>query len=177
MTSFARYGGAAGIALTVALLFTTGALSAPPSGRTILIKDKCDPATFPVPCVGDGDVTFGDFVNQLTASQQAGGWRFAPGQATIEAGTPLTVTNTGGEDHTFTMVAAFGPGFIPFLNNLVFGPGATPIPEFIMPFPPATAASFIAPGATQTITLPPGTYRFECGIHPWMQTTITVKAN
>src|SRR5262249_22586510 len=89
----------AGIALTVALLFTTGALSAPPSGRTILVKDKCDPATFPVPCVGDGDVTFGDFVNQLTASQQAGGWRFAPAQATIEAGTPLTVTNTGGEEH------------------------------------------------------------------------------
>src|SRR5262249_57644306 len=140
MTRFARYGGAAGIALTVALLFTTGALSAPPSGRTILVKDKCDPATFPVACVGDGDVTFGDFVNQLTASQQAGGWRFAPRQATIDAGTPLTVTNTGGEVHTFTMVAVFWPGTIPFLNSLVLRPGATPIPQFTLAFPPAPGA-------------------------------------
>jgi plastocyanin len=177
MTRFASSTGAAAIALAAALLFAAAALAAPPSGRTILIKDKCDPATFPVPCVGDGEVTFGDFVQQLTASQQAGGWRFAPAQATIRAGTPLEVSNTGGEEHTFTMVAAFGPGFVPFLNNLVFGPGATPIPEFTAPFPTATVASFIPAGATQTLNLAPGTYMFECGIHPWMKTTVTVESN
>src|SRR5262245_32266144 len=102
MTRFARSAGAAAIALAATLLFATAALAASPSGRTILIKDKCDSATFPVACVGDGEVTFADFVQQLTASQQAGGWRFAPAQTTIRAGTPLEVDNIGGEDHTFT---------------------------------------------------------------------------
>jgi plastocyanin len=181
MTRFARSAGAAAIALAAALLFATAALAAPSAGRTILVKDKCDPATFnavlgPGGCVGDGEVTFGDFVKQLTASQQAGAWRFAPAQATIDAGTPLAVSNTGGETHTFTMVAAFGPGFVPFLNDLVFGLGATPIPEFIAPFPPATLASFMPAGSTRTLNLAPGTYMFECGIHPWMKTTVTVKS-
>ena len=176
MIRFLKYGTAAAVALTATFALASAALAAP-EARTVLIKDKCDTATFdaavgPGACTRGEGVAFGTFVSQLTASRQAGGWRFAPGQLSIPSGTDLTVINTGGETHTFTTVANFGPGFVPFLNVLVFGPGATAIPEF-NPVNPATAR-FMPPGATRTLSIAPGTYKFECGIHPWMQTTVTV---
>jgi plastocyanin len=177
-----KYATAAATVLVVALTIVAGALASPSGGRTITLKDKCDPTTFnavvgPGTCVGSGDVTFSDFVQQLTASQMAGAWRFAPDHTTIDAGTPLTVINAGGETHTFTMVANFGPGFVPFLNALVFpGESQTPIPEFTAPLPAATLASFMPAGSpARTLNLAPGTYMFECGIHPWMRTTVTVE--
>jgi plastocyanin len=139
------------------------------------VSSRARPGT----CVGSGAVTFGGFVQQLTVSQKAGAWRFSPAHTTIRAWTPLTVINAGGETHTFTMVAAFGPGFVPFLNALVFpGQSQVPIPEFTTPFPAATLASFVPAGAPAlTINLAPGTYLFECGIHPWMRTTVTVEGS
>jgi plastocyanin len=172
MTRFLKYGTAAAVVLTAAFAFASAALAAP-EARTVLIKDKCDSATFPPGLCAPGEgVSFETFKTQLAASGQAGGWRFAPAQLSLSPGTDLTVINTGRETHTFTTVANFGPGFVPFLNELVFGPGATAIPEF-NPVNPATAR-FMAPGATRTLSLAPGTYKFECGIHPWMQTTVTV---
>jgi plastocyanin len=173
----ARNALAAAIALITALVLVAGATAAR-EGRTIKIMDKCDPATFnaavgPGTCVGDGDVTFADFVNQVTKSRKAGAWRFAPDHTSLEAGSALTAINSGGETHTFTMVAEFGPGFVPFLNDLVFGPGSTPIPEFNPPNP--ATAMFLPPGAMATLHLARGTYKFQCGIHPWMRTTVTVE--
>jgi plastocyanin len=123
-------------------------------------------------------VTFDKFARRL--NPQDGGhnaWRFSRHDVTLGPGQTLTAINTGGETHTFTMVAAFGPGFVPFLNALVFpGQSQVPIPEFTMPFPAATLASFVPAGAPAlTINLAPGTYLFECGIHPWMRTTVTVE--
>ena len=53
--------------------------------------------------------------------------------------------------------------------------GLTPVPE-CAGFPGgAFAATTVAPGATVTTApLPPGVHRYECLIHPWMRTTVTV---
>jgi plastocyanin len=167
-----KYGTAAAAVVAVVLAIVPSAL-ADPTSRTVLIKDKCDTATFDAvlgkgACTRGEGVAFGTFVNQLTVSHQAGGWRFAPGQLSISPGTDLVVVNTGGETHTFTPVPMFGPGFVPFLNLLVFGVAGPPVAAF----PPST---FVPAGATVVMhDLAPGTYMFQCGIHPWMQTTVTV---
>lgn len=171
MTRFLRYGTAAALVLAAAFVVASAAFAAPET-RTVLIEDKCDTATFDAvvgagTCVRGEGVAFDTFVTQLTASRQAGGWRFAPGQLSLSPDTTLTVVNTGGETHTFTSVPMFGPGFVPFLNLLVFGVAGPPVAAF-------PGSTFIGPGQTRTLTLAPGTYMFECGIHPWMQTTVTV---
>src|SRR6266540_2038488 len=53
--------------------------------------------------------------------------------------------------------------------------GLTPVPE-CAGFPGgAFAATTVSPGDTVTTSpLSPGIHRFECLIHPWMQTTVTV---
>ena len=175
----------AGLAATVAVALVLA--SASPSdasgrGKRVLIKDECDPATFnaviPGVCQGNGDVTFSEFVAELTANRTIDEWAFDPVTLKVKAGRSVVVTNVGGEAHTFTRVARFGPGFVPFLNDLVFGPGAVPIPEFTPPF--GAGINFVGPGGTLTLPnaatpLRLGDNLFECGIHPWMRMVITVK--
>jgi plastocyanin len=145
------------------------------------IRDECDPATFNAvlgegACVGDGTVTFTDFIAELAATQQVATWRFDPDQARVEAGEKIVARNVGGETHTFTEVAEFGPGIVPELNELVFGVPGPPLPEFQNLGP----ADFIAPGGKVKLRtgkkgLELGLHRFECAIHPWMQATVEVK--
>ena len=169
-------------ALLVALL----ALAAVPAaaqardGRTIQLQDRCDPATFnaalgAVVCTKDGGVTFDQFVRRLNPHD--GGhhaWRFHNDDVDLKPGETLTVSNVGGETHSFTEVASFG---------------ATPIPTFAFlnqAFPPGTpfavplgdpASSFVPAGASFNITgLSPGTHRYECFIHPWMRATVTQRS-
>lgn len=146
----------------------------------VQMRDACDPVTFNAvlgegACVGDGTVTFSDFIAELVATQQVATWRFDPGLASVRAGTKIVASNVGGETHTFTKVAEFGPGIVPELNELVFGVPGPPLPEFLTLGPD----DFIAPGRKVKIRtgkhgLEPGTHRFECAIHPWMQTTVAV---
>ena len=69
-------------------------------------------------------------------------------------------------------MANFGGGCIAALNTLL---GLTPVPE-CAGFPGgAFGATLVHAGATvTTVALPPGVHRYECLIHPWMQTTVTV---
>jgi hypothetical protein len=68
-------------------------------------------------------------------------------------------------------VASFGGGCIDVLNGLL---GLTPVPECAgFPFG-AFGATLVRPGETLSVTLAPGTHRFECLIHPWMRTTVVV---
>jgi len=166
----------AGIAVLLVLV-PTAASSAASATRQVQVLDDCDPATFnatvgPGTCVGDGTTTFSEFIAQLLAQGRAPAWRFAPGQLSLDAGGTLQARNRGGEVHTFTEVANFGGGCIGFLNGLL---GLTPVPE-CAGFPGgAFAATAVAPGGTLTTSpLTPGTHRFECLIHPWMRTTVTV---
>jgi plastocyanin len=174
-----RKGTVTTIALVAALGLASGA-GATPDQRTIQVKDKCDPATFNAvlgdgACVGNGDVTFDAFIAELEATHTVGSWRFAPGQATLSSGTALVADNTGGEFHTFTQVAEFGPGVVPILNLLTFGVLGPPQPEFLQPFNATTHIALPA-GTTATIpSLAPGVHRFQCAIHPWMQTTVDVR--
>jgi plastocyanin len=166
----------AGIAALLVLVPAAGA-SAAAGTRQVQALDDCDPTTFnaaigPGTCVGDGTTTFSAFIAQLRAQGRAPAWRFAPGQLSLDAGGTLQAFNRGGEAHTFTQVASFGGGCIAVLNGLL---GLTPVPE-CAGFPGgAFAATLIPPGAMATTTpLSPGVHRFQCLIHPWMRTTVTV---
>jgi hypothetical protein len=153
----------------------SGALAAAIPAHPIELLDKCDPATFnaavgPGTCMSNHPgIKFDDFINQLIANQNAPAWRNAPMNFNAALGTPLLAINRGGEVHTFTRVAAFGGGVVPVLNAIL---GLTPRPECLAAGPD----EFLLPGGTdaETITTP-GTALYQCCIHPWMKTTITVR--
>src|SRR4051794_6150228 len=78
----------------------------------IRIRDKCDPTTFndsvgPGACVGDGNVTFAEFLAELTEDQKVGAWRFNPDQTQATLGQMLRLESRAGETHTFTQVKYF----------------------------------------------------------------------
>lgn len=173
------------VALVTCIAFgaVAATASAPLDGRDpprVQIRDECDPASFNAvlgegACVGDGTVTFSEFIAELAATQQVATWQFDPSLASVQAGEKIVARNVGGETHTFTEVAEFGPGIVPELNELVFGVPGPPLPEFLTLGPD----DFIAPGRKVQIRtgkhgLEPGTHRFECAIHPWMQATVEV---
>jgi plastocyanin len=136
--------------------------------------DNCDGPSFnavigPGTCNRNGGLTFQKFFAALFKGG-APSWRFSPGQLKVEVGGTVTARNNGGEFHTFTSVAAFGGGCIAALNGPL---GLSPVPECSIPgIIPATGA---VPGASVTTgSLATGTHRFECLIHPWMRTTVSV---
>jgi hypothetical protein len=155
--------------------------------RTIRVVDACDPASFDAvlgagACVGDGKVTFADFIATLEHKQRHPRWRFLPEHTSVPAGTALVARNVGGEAHTFTEVAAFGGGFVAELNALSGTP--TPAPEcattlpggILIPAPGALASFVPAGGALTTGPLAVGTHRYLCCIHPWMKTEVTARS-
>ena len=147
--------------------------------RTISVRDECDPATFnaavgPGTCIGDGDVTFEEFLAEVPNGGHDK-WRFNSDRT--EADVAVNANNRGGEAHTFTKVARFGGGFIDILNN-----GEAPIAECAVTLPdgsliPAQKAldTIIPPDGQDHLTtrLDRGTNRFQCCIHPWMRSTVT----
>jgi plastocyanin len=165
----------AGLAALLLLVSAAGASAA--STRQVQVLDDCDPATFnaaigPGTCVKDGGTTFSEFIAQLLSQGRAPAWRFAPDELRLDPGGTLAAPNRGGEVHTFTEVANFGGGCIQALNDLL---GLTPVPE-CAGFPGGAFAATLVPagGTVTTSPLPPGIHRYECLIHPWMQTTVTV---
>jgi plastocyanin len=146
--------------------------------RHVEVLDACDPATFngpggpgPGTCNRPGGgVTFADFIGQLVDKGQAPAWRFTPGELTLSSGGTLLAANRGGEDHTFTEVAAFGGGCVAPLNAIL---GLSPVPECSVPG--LFASTLVEEGDTLEVSgMAPGVHRFECLIHPWMRTTVTV---
>ncbi|MDX6474524.1 MAG: hypothetical protein QOH95_35 [Gaiellaceae bacterium] len=158
-------------------------------GERVGIRDDCDPATFNLPppaapgpgtCVGNGETTFPDFVAQLQAEGNAHKWRFDADNVELKRGQTLSLRSEGGEFHTFTEVKNFGGGCIPFLNGLLH---LTPVPE-CQPVDPnagvpvAFLTTGVPPGGSSTVTgLAPGVHHFQCLIHPWMRTTVVVRAD
>ncbi len=143
-------------------------------GARIELQDKCDPATFnavlgPGVCVGDGDVTFAELFEKVNPKDGGhGAWRNSRRTLTIDAGEVVHIVNTGGEPHTFTEVANFGAGIVPELNHAL-RPGTPPA----VPLEPIT---FLAAGESLHLrNLSVGTHRYECLIHPWMRTVVTVE--
>ena len=143
--------------------------------QVIQLQDRCDPATFdaalhdPNACVRDGGTTFADFFAEFLKNGSVGHWRFHPDDVQIRAGQSLTAVNVGGEFHTFTRVDQFGPGCVDALNQ-----GQAP-PAFCAD-PAVFPGTGVPPGGSRPVTgLAPGTYKFQCLIHPWMHTVVTVR--
>jgi hypothetical protein len=140
------------------------------------MRDDCDPASFdaalndPHACVRGGHTTFERFVAELTKTQQAGQWRFDPSEVELNPSAKLFAINKGGEVHTFTRVARFGGGIIPFLNSLSRNTTVAPECNSLEP------DDFVAAGATYTAELSTDEIQhFQCCIHPWMRTDVRLK--
>jgi hypothetical protein len=176
-----------GMALGVVTLMTAMAVAS--GSRTVELEDSCDQATFnaaigPGTCVGDGDVTFPEFLAKLNP-QDFGHeeWRFHFGRAHIDKGETLKASNEGGEFHTFTEVKNYGGGCIPELNGPL---GLTPVPECdpviqVAPgvfVPAAFVLTGVNPGETRPVPglTKAGTHhQFQCLIHPWMRIDVEVR--
>jgi plastocyanin len=139
--------------------------------RKVFVMDRCerdsfDAAVEPGTCVRNGGVTFEKFARRLNPKDGGhNAWRFGPDHLSLKSGQTLTAINTGGEFHTFTEVANFGTGIVPFLDAAL--PPGTP--------PAVPVGDFGAMAAGDTLQVGPlsrGTYLFECLIHPWMRTTV-----
>jgi hypothetical protein len=165
------------------------------SAVNIRMRDACDPKTFnavigPGTCVPGrhGTTKFEFFVGELQEDKIAGAWRFDPllkastGKfqlvtVNVNSGSQLMVHNEGGETHTFTRVASFGGGVVPFLNQLSDNP--VPAPECLQPNETETNL-IVEAGVTDkgpvagSASLPQGVSRWECCIHPWMRMRINV---
>jgi len=178
---------AAAISVVTALVVATPAGAS--GGHSVTFHDDCDPISFNAAigagtCVGDGETPFGAFIAELSATRKAAEWRFEPSMLTVKDGRPVLLENEGGETHTFTMVKAFGGGFVPALNAL----SGTPVPAgecaatlpdgSLVPQPPSPVNVFVTADkedSFRTAGLAPGTYLFQCCIHPWMRVVLTVK--
>ena len=156
------------------IVFTVGASDA--AAEKVKILDECDPATFNAIGAGvicdvnfDGTVTFPEFASLLSpAAFGHPAWRFDVPYLEVQSNEKVQVRNDGGEDHTFTKVAAFGGGRVPMLNGPL---GLTALPECAADVAPA-----IHPGESVQIKgLGEGVHLFECCIHPWMHAVIKVE--
>lgn len=138
------------------------------------LLDRCEPESFNAvlgagSCVGDGKVTFAEFIAELEKKQIHHQWRAQPKHVALKSTRSLEVVNVGGEVHTFTPVAVFGGGFVPDLNALSGNP--VPAPECLN----FGSIQFLPAGSVTPLgNLTEGTHRFMCCIHPWMRTTAQV---
>lgn len=166
----------------IALLALSAGADAIQGDKKIRMYDDCEPTSFNAvlgdgACIGDGHTTFDEFIAELEETQDARAWRNQPSAMQVNVGRPTIIENRGGEVHTFTPVAQFGGGFIPDLNGISGNP--VPAPECLN----FGTIVFIPAGATETgpvagsSELPVGTHRFQCCIHPWMRTILTVTAS
>ena len=178
----------AGAVLTVAVAMIALAQSTPSSdnqGRDVRVAqvvalDECDPATFNTALGADfcknvalgASTTLANLLAEAAAGTPDPNWDFEPDTLKIKEGTVVSVTDQGGEPHTFTEVAAFGGGFIAPLNN-----GQATIPECMGGFGSvAVARTRLLQGSTvQVVGLSKGVHHFECCIHPWMRMDVMVK--
>jgi hypothetical protein len=169
---------AATLAATVVVGFT-GTASANRGNDAETVLDDCDPETFnaaigPGTCVGDGDTTFEEFINEL-ATGGDGHWKNNPRQTDVSLGEGLHLVNRGGEAHTFTKVADFADGgCVPEINALLGVPSRDPGFCFAAFSDPVLVVGAGAESAVPASLLEVGHNHFQCMIHPWMQTTVHV---
>src|SRR5260370_15368211 len=121
--------------VTIAMIpFAAAMVVVATSNPTVIrMQGPCDPASFNAAvgagtCIGNGTITFDQFIKELTNSQKAGSWHFDPSAGTLAPGTVLSLENRAGELHTFTKVKEFGGGFVAPLNPLSGNP--VPAPGF-----------------------------------------------
>ena len=181
-----------GVAIVISLKLNTAAQAQGyGSDPTVAMLDNCSPADPDYVSVGgcpqepirsakgyQGDVTAAEFFallgSPLAPNNQLIGhpsWRNEPSYISVRLGQNIRVSNRGGRAHTFTEVANFGGGFLPFLNGAL-----QPAPECAGATGPNPNLTFVGAGGTQTISgLGTGLRKFQCCIHPWMRAAIRVQ--
>ena len=167
--------------LSAAMYATAQDKTKTPAIVQIVALDECDPATFNAALGSDfcHNVSLGAFTTLSDLFAKAGSgtpdpnWDFEPDELKIDEGTILSVTDQGGEPHTFTEVAKFGGGFIPGLN----APGEETVSECSNGFANLNVAKTrILQGSELKVTgLKKGKHNFQCCIHPWMRVQVDVK--
>jgi hypothetical protein len=166
------------LALCVPFIGTTGAQAASVHNRVLELRDNCDPVTwgaeFPGLCAVKpdgipGTVTLAKFRADL-AKGGSGAWWIRQRDITLDKGDTIAATDVGGIIHSFTEVAQFGKGCVADWNvavretvdNCDFG-------KFVTTLVPSGTTS-----AAQTLST--GVHKFQCLIHPWMRTVVTVRS-
>jgi hypothetical protein len=158
-----------------------GAVEQASNGHTeIHPEDTCDPVTFGALCrPGFGGTTTRDqFTAELDATKRVATWEFGGGDIRVRSGQSFRVDNRGGEVHTFSVVAQFGGGRVPILNEK--SGNTTVAPECVAG---ANATNVdIASGTGITVTTgaagaikTKGTFKVQCCIHPWMRSTVQIQ--
>jgi hypothetical protein len=159
--------------------------------RNVRLQDRCDPDTFnaaippqnpgdPPTCIphgGQRTVTFDQFLAKLNPVDFGHPkWNNHPDEVDLRGGDEISVTVRGGEFHTFSEVPMFEGGCVPFINAAL---GLTVAPTDAECGGPTgiLATTGVLPNGLSTLTvagLTPGVHMFQCMIHPWMRTTVTV---
>jgi plastocyanin len=165
-------------AVGVTALVSGTSSAGPKGGAQVRMLDECDPVSFAladVPCVGGGHVTIGEVGASVAVTGAHPAWKFKDTQVSMKAGTSLLVQNRGGEGHSFTEVKAFGTGVLPQLNSPIQGAAPAAPVDLTIDFANPATWGVKAPGSSTTIVgLGVGQHKFQCLIHPWMRTTVTV---
>jgi hypothetical protein len=176
------------LAVATASLALTATAGAKDGGVVVQARDACDPATFPAGlCTrtdhSGGTVTFDELLAVVGKKHSHPAWKFTEDNVRVHRGESVVAQfGRGGEVHTFSDVTAtgFGPGCVDILNQLIFGkPDLAPVCSDIDPVagvPRVFITDGLFPGRTIPVdTSTPGTRLFECLVHPWMRTTVTVQ--
>jgi plastocyanin len=170
---------------SLALAGTAGASDR--DGVVIQSRDACDPATFPPGlCVRTDDsggfVTLDEVLASLRQKGSHPAWKFTKDELTVKRGTRVVAEfGRGGEIHSFTNVTAtgFGPGCIDIINLAEFGdPATAPMcgPDPLAGLGAILGRDGLFPGVPRTVdTSRRGTFLYQCMLHPWMRTKLTVE--
>ncbi|WP_157720203.1 cupredoxin domain-containing protein [Friedmanniella luteola] len=164
----------AALAVAMLPLLVPGAAHADsPKARVLELRDACDKASWDVEFPGlctrsTGSVTLPEFREEL-ADGGDGAWWIRQRAIGLDQGDAIEATNVGGIIHTFTEVDTFGKGCVEEWNKAVtetvdncdFG-------KFLGTLVPAGTSSAAQHPAV-------GVHKFQCLVHPWMRTTVTVK--
>jgi hypothetical protein len=149
-------------------------------GTEIHPEDNCDPVTFGALCNPNfhGTTTLAQFSAELTANKRVAAWEYGGGQGRISLGQSLQVDNQGGELHTFTVVANYGGGRVPPLNdasgNTVVAPECVAGANATNVDIASGTGIHVTTGASGAIKTR-GTFKVQCCIHPWMRSTVVVQ--
>jgi hypothetical protein len=179
-------------AATASLALAATAGASKDEGVVVQSRDACDPATFPTGLChrtdnSGGVVTFPELLTVVGKKHSHPAWRFTKDDVRVKRGTPVVVEfGRGGEVHSFTDVTAAGPdpspGCVGLLNGLIFPTDATAamcgtVDPGGAGLGAILATSGVFPGGPPLVidTSTPGTRFFQCMIHPWMRTTVTVE--
>src|SRR4051812_25116758 len=92
-----------GTVAAIAVLGVTGSAQAKDGDRrgngraeVVEVEDDCDPATFTqagIPCVGDGDTSFDDFLAEFRDEGSVDDWEFDPDDTDIDTGERVKAVN------------------------------------------------------------------------------------